>query len=101
MKRLSIALVLFVLMASFIGCVSMSSEAQAANIQLVTASEMVQGLQFVKAWTGSAGTAWSPNEFGVMIINKLAENGYRDLTILVEYQYTLGKTNYYKVSIYK
>lgn len=84
MKKTAILITLFVISALLFSCASMSNKYQEANITVVTNNNSVDGMKYVGGDVVQAGSAYGPEEIGIMMANDLAEHGWHDVYVLIE-----------------
>jgi hypothetical protein len=80
-KSVIVLLFLSILLGS---CASFSNKYQEANIVVVTNDNAVVGMKYVGGDTAQAGSAYGPEEIGIMMANDLANQGWHDVYVLIE-----------------
>jgi hypothetical protein len=69
-------------------CATLSEKAKTQNIKIATSQYMIQGMQNVFAYTTE--TSASIDEAGIVAANNAADNGWNNITVLVQYLGTAG-----------
>ena len=85
MKHILRLLVLLIINLFINSCMTLSQKAQDRNIRIVTSLYMVQGMQNIYAYTTDVGSMWSIEEIGIMAANNAVDDGWHNITILVQY----------------
>ncbi len=99
MKRLRVLMipVMVGLSALAVSCMSFgyleSDDFVQARIQIATNPRAVSDMQYVDGWTREYGDAYSGHDVGVMVANQLAQRGWHDVLVLVEWS-SRGYTTY-------